>query len=79
MSNNLVAVPPKKQPDCCNFCGKADYEVARLIAGATAHICNECVELCNDIIAQRFVPGELAKRMEARREAAALARQEDHP
>lgn len=34
----------------CSFCGKSQHEVAKLIAGPTVFICNECVELCNDII-----------------------------
>lgn len=36
----------------CSFCCKADYEVAQLIAGPTAFICNECVGLCSEVIAQ---------------------------
>ena len=35
----------------CSFCGKSQHEVTKLIAGPTAFICNECVDLCNDIIA----------------------------
>ena len=34
----------------CSFCGKAAQEVKKLIAGPSAYICDECVELCNDII-----------------------------
>ena len=34
----------------CSFCGKGQHEVKKLIAGPTVFICNECVELCNDII-----------------------------
>src|SRR5215472_8005017 len=36
----------------CSFCGKSQHELGRLIAGATVHICNECVELCMDIIGE---------------------------
>ena len=34
----------------CTFCGKAQEEVQRIIAGPGVYICNECVELCHEII-----------------------------
>lgn len=34
----------------CAFCGKKQSEVKKLIAGPSVHICNECIELCNDIL-----------------------------
>lgn len=34
----------------CSFCGKSQHEVRKLIAGPTVYICNECVELCADIV-----------------------------
>ncbi|HSH55119.1 MAG TPA: ATP-dependent Clp protease ATP-binding subunit ClpX, partial [Methylotenera sp.] len=34
----------------CSFCGKSQHEVKKLIAGPSVFICNECVDLCNDII-----------------------------
>ena len=34
----------------CSFCGKSQHEVKKLIAGPTVFICDECVELCMDII-----------------------------
>jgi ATP-dependent Clp protease ATP-binding subunit ClpX len=34
----------------CSFCGKSQDEVKKLIAGPTAYICDECIDLCNDII-----------------------------
>lgn len=34
----------------CSFCGKSQHEVRKLIAGPAVYVCNECVELCNDII-----------------------------
>src|SRR5471030_151702 len=37
---------------CCSFCGKNQREVKKLIAGPTVFICDECIELCNDIIAE---------------------------
>ncbi|MCX7823716.1 MAG: ATP-dependent Clp protease ATP-binding subunit ClpX [Syntrophobacterales bacterium] len=36
----------------CSFCGKGQDEVRKLIAGPAVYICDECVELCNDIIAE---------------------------
>lgn len=38
----------------CSFCGKSRAEVKKLIAGPTVYICNECVDLCNDIIAEEW-------------------------
>jgi ClpX C4-type zinc finger protein len=35
----------------CSFCGKTQDEVRKLIAGPTVFICDECIDLCNDIIA----------------------------
>src|SRR3990167_2320093 len=34
----------------CSFCGKSQSEVKKLIAGPSVFVCDECVELCNDII-----------------------------
>ena len=34
----------------CSFCGKSQHEVKKLIAGPSVFVCDECVELCNDII-----------------------------
>jgi hypothetical protein len=36
----------------CSFCGKSQHKVKRLIAGPTVYICDECIGLCNDIIAE---------------------------
>src|SRR3989338_4000246 len=36
----------------CSFCGKSQKEVRKLIAGPTVYICDECIALCNDIIAE---------------------------
>ncbi|WP_230581708.1 ClpX C4-type zinc finger protein [Bordetella holmesii] len=49
----------------CSFCNKSQHEVRKLIAGPSVFICDECIDLCNDIIreeaqatarARRFVP-----------------------
>jgi ATP-dependent Clp protease ATP-binding subunit ClpX len=38
----------------CSFCGKSQNDVRKLIAGPNVYICDECVELCNDIIAEEW-------------------------
>jgi len=38
----------------CSFCGKSQKEVKKLIAGPTVYICDECIGLCNDIIAEEI-------------------------
>ncbi len=49
--------PPIEDPInlSCSFCGKNQREVRKLIAGPTVYICDECIELCNDIIAEESV------------------------
>ncbi|MCG6931934.1 MAG: ATP-dependent Clp protease ATP-binding subunit ClpX [Desulfofustis sp.] len=60
-----------REPDCkCSFCGKNQDEVEKLIAGPDVYICDECIELCNEIVLEdesidkidpneRFHPGTL--------------------
>ena len=43
----------------CSFCGKSQHEVKKLIAGPSVFICDECIELCNDIIREE-VPADAA-------------------
>ena len=45
----------------CSFCGKSQHEVRKLIAGPSVFICDECVELCNDIIREEVSEGGKAK------------------
>lgn len=40
----------------CSFCGKSQFEVRKLIAGPSVFVCNECVDLCNDIIREETQP-----------------------
>jgi len=47
----------------CSFCGKSQHEVRKLIAGPTVFICDECVELCNDIIREE-TKGAIASKRE---------------
>ncbi len=53
---NEHAVPLK-----CSFCGKGQEEVKKLIAGPAVFICNECVDLCNEIIAEEWEEAKEAK------------------
>ena len=46
----------------CSFCGKSQHEVRKLIAGPTVFICDECVELCNDIIREEIKGGIAARK-----------------
>ena len=46
---------------CCSFCGKSQKEVKKLIAGPGVYICDECIELCNDIIAEEREREESSK------------------
>ena len=52
-------MPPAEKRDgssslTCSFCGKSQKEVKKLIAGPTVYICDECIGLCNDIIAEEI-------------------------
>jgi len=44
----------------CSFCGKSQHEVKKLIAGPSVFICDECIELCNDIIREELQEAEAA-------------------
>ena len=54
----------------CSFCGKSQKQVKKLIAGPGVYICDECIDLCNEIIEEEFsetsdiVPGTLPKPVE---------------
>ncbi|HQA97397.1 MAG TPA: ClpX C4-type zinc finger protein, partial [Clostridia bacterium] len=56
-----------RKPPRCSFCGKAQNEVKQLIAGPNAFICNECVDLCSEVIREskprKIQPGELPRLM----------------
>ena len=38
----------------CSFCGKSQHEVKKLIAGPSVFICDECIDLCNDIVREEL-------------------------
>ena len=46
----------------CSFCGKSQHEVRKLIAGPTVFICDECVDLCNDIIREETKSALVSKK-----------------
>ncbi len=48
----------------CSFCGKSQHKVKKLIAGPTLFICNECVELCAEIIEGEAFPADFTKKDE---------------
>ena len=50
----------------CSFCGKSQHEVRKLIAGPSVFICDECIDLCNDIIKEE-VQAETVERVGAKR------------
>ena len=47
----------------CSFCGKSQDEVKKLIAGPSVYICDECIELCNEIIEEEYQKEEAATRL----------------
>lgn len=53
----------RKPPDetHCSFCGKVKTAVDRLVAGPTVYICNECIELCEDVLAEELEAGPPAR------------------
>ncbi|QDH70553.1 ATP-dependent Clp protease ATP-binding subunit ClpX [Marilutibacter alkalisoli] len=56
MSDDRQGRPPTDSSKIlyCSFCGKSQHEVRKLIAGPSVFICDECVELCNDIIREEL-------------------------
>ncbi|VWB12242.1 ATP-dependent protease ATP-binding subunit ClpX [Burkholderia pseudomultivorans] len=47
------ASPEESNTLHCSFCGKTHHEVQQLIAGPNVYVCDECVSLCNEIIAKQ--------------------------
>jgi hypothetical protein len=47
-----IALTGKNSPIICSFCGLATYQVTRLIAGPGVSICDQCIDLCNEIITE---------------------------
>jgi ATP-dependent Clp protease ATP-binding subunit ClpX len=71
--NGVRRLPPrpeactleKRESLSCSFCGKSQKDVKKLIAGPTVYICDECIGLCNDIIAEE-IAGEEKKEQKFR-------------
>ena len=55
---NKLSSGETKKPLHCTFCGKSQHEVRKLIAGPTVFICDECAELCMDIIGEEKPDGK---------------------
>jgi ClpX C4-type zinc finger protein/glyoxalase superfamily protein len=62
---------PQKPTLYCSFCGKSQHEVSALVAGPAVFICDECVGLCNDVIADKEILGIL--------QADEANRRQEHP
>ena len=54
MSDDTTEKDEKAKLLYCSFCGKSQHEVRKLIAGPSVFVCDECVELCNDIIREEI-------------------------
>ncbi len=69
---------PASQEDLhCSFCSKRQAQVAKLIAGPKVYICDECVSLCDDILAEEHAKAE--PQPEARSEPGAPRRGQSFP
>src|SRR5208282_5214674 len=62
----------------CSFCGKSQDEVRKLIAGPTVYICDECIDLCNDIIAEETDSEEAFSQSSAVPKPAEIKRVHNH-
>ena len=51
MSDDKTPNAENNNQQFCSFCGKAVYEVKKLVSGRNVCICDECINLCNDIMA----------------------------
>ena len=67
-----MTTTPAKQDLRCSFCGKSQHQVVKLVAGPGVFICDECVGLCNQIIAEELdrktVDDAVARKTTGRRE-----------
>mgnify|MGYP003318757927 CR=1 FL=1 len=50
----MSELPPDTSVTNCSFCNKSQEEVKKMIAGPDAYICNECVDLCNEILTEEI-------------------------
>ena len=56
MSDDKTPNTQENAQQFCSFCGKAVYEVKKLVSGRNVCICDECIALCNDIMADDAQP-----------------------
>ncbi|MFZ7111087.1 MAG: ATP-dependent Clp protease ATP-binding subunit ClpX [Desulfatiglandales bacterium] len=70
----------------CSFCGKSQDEVKKLIAGPSVYICDECIQLCNEIIAEEYgdeveteLDGQLIKPQQIKEILDQYVIEQDHP
>jgi ATP-dependent protease Clp ATPase subunit len=49
----------------CSFCGESQHQVVKLIAGPGVYICDECIELCNQIIVEELAQGHFDDEVES--------------
>ena len=65
----------------CSFCGKSQDQVRKLIAGPGVYICDECIDLCNEILDEELVDAQGNPRhsQEPSRKAAPAARKSNKP
>jgi ClpX C4-type zinc finger/Glyoxalase superfamily protein len=56
-AGSTVGVPDPTLPEIlyCSFCGKSQHEVRKLVAGPAVYICDECVDLCTDIVDEQLL------------------------
>ena len=64
MAKDKSTQDSKKQLLHCSFCGKSQEEVKKLIAGPSVYVCDECVELCNDIIREETLVNPTSDRFQ---------------
>ena len=55
-------VQRNKQDIRCSFCGRSQTEVERIIYGRNAYICNECVEMCSELLGENARPADIAEK-----------------
>ncbi|WP_439256882.1 ATP-dependent protease ATP-binding subunit ClpX [Lonepinella sp. BR2271] len=53
-----------EKENCCSFCGKAQDEVGKLIAGTSGYICGDCIELCHNLLQEESAPADAAQETE---------------
>jgi hypothetical protein len=63
----------------CSFCGKSQEEVEKIIAGLNSYICNECIGICDEIIAESKAEADMQKQAKQKAEAARQKKKRRRP